>query len=274
MPQLKAVTLGTDGNIDYVETPDGVRYALGTTSVLQIVAKLVAGTRHRREALDLYNKEGQAVVVLDLDAMFDLLAPKRARWAATDSLIPDANREAPPRGEPMNPKTAFENRLAFIEYQVATLNKGPNRKAAYDLQKAVASISLPNFGDQSDNSSFMSLGQPKVDTVEDPGAYTPPPNVTHPLGKTASFAALQTNMNLAEEIVENVAETDAKIDALVTAGRKFNASKAQADLHSIIANLTGIMSQVDLAEPWVQDDLSKLANRAAEIHALFAPAKV
>lgn len=271
MPQLRTVTIGTDGNIDYVETPDGVRYALGTTSVLQLVTKLVVG-RRRREALDLFLKEGQAMVLLDVDAMFDLLVPRRARWATT-SLIPGANQEAPLRGEHMDPK-AFVQRLAYIEQQVALLGKGPNPQAAKNLQAAIGSINLPDFGDQSKNDSFMGLGQPKVDTVEDPGAYTPPPAVTHPLGKSASFATLQGNMKLAEEIVDHVRETDVKIDALVTAGRRFNASKARADLHMVVAALTDMMRQVDLAEPWTTGDMLQLAKRAEEIHQLFSSAKV
>jgi len=276
------VVVGTDGNIDYVETPDGIRYALGTTSVLSVVAKLVAGLRQRREALDAFNKEGQVAVVLDVDALFDMLAPRRLRWAAGTSLIPRSNQEDPlqrwlglPRqGELMNPKASFESRLAYIEQQVGTLNNGPNPEALKNLQVAVASINLPNFGDQSDNSSFMGLGQPKVDTVEDPGAYTPPPAVTHPLGKSASFASFQENTKLAEEVIQHVAETDSKIDALVTAGRRFNASKARGDLHVVTATLASMMRQVDLAEPWVTTDLRGLSKRAREIHTLFASAKV
>lgn len=173
----------------------------------------------------------------------------------------------------MDPKS-FVQKLAFMEQQVALLNEGPNPEAAKNLQAAIASISLPNFGDQSKNDAFMGLGQPKVDTVEDPGAYTPPVNVTHPVGKSASFATLQGNMKLAEEIVEAVRETDVKIDALVTAGRKFNASKARGDLHTVVAQLTDMMRQVDLAEPWTTGDLLNLSKQASEIHALFASAKV
>ena len=280
--QLRTVIVGTDGNIDFVETPDGIRYALGTTSVLQVVAKLVSGQRHRREALDLFNKEGQAAVVLDVDALFDFLAPRRLRWAAGTSLIPHANQEdplpsslgSPRQGEPMNPKASFESRLAYIEQQVTTLNNGPDPEALKNLQVAVASITLKNLGDQSDNSQFMNLGQPKVDTVEDPGSYTPPPAVTHPLGKSASFASFQVNTKLAEEIIQHVAETDTKIDTLVTAGRRFNASKARGDLHVVTATLASMMRQVDLAEPWVTTDLRGLSKRAREIHALFASAKV
>lgn len=168
----------------------------------------------------------------------------------------------------------FIKRLACCEQQVAQLNQAPTPEAQTALIEAVASISLPNFGDQSKNNAFNSMGQPKVDTVEDPGAYTPPANVTHPLGKSANFETLQTNMALAEGIVEKVDQTDAKIDALVTAGRKFNASKARSDLHNITATLVAMLKQVDPAATWVTPELQKLDKQASEIHGLFAPARV
>jgi len=273
VPKLTTVTVGTDGNIDYVETPDGVKYALGTTSVLQLIAKMVSGQRLRKEAVETFNKDGAAMVVLDLDAFFEMLTPVRKRWASNSSLFRDADRDDPLRGTPMD-KAEFIKRLACCEQQVKKLTDTPSPEATSALVQAVASISLPSFGDPSKNNSFMSLGQPKLDTVEDPGAYTPPTSVTHPLGKSANFQTLQTNLKMAEEIVEKVDQTDTKIDALVTAGRKFNASQARSDLHTIVATLVSMLKQVDPAQPWVTAELQKLANQATEIHGLFAPAKV
>lgn len=171
----------------------------------------------------------------------------------------------------MDPKAAFVQKLTYIEQQVALLNQGANPEAAKNL---LAAITLRDPGDQSKNNAWYITAPPKVDTVEDPGSYTPPPGVTHPMGKSASFAILQSNMKMAEEIVEMVRETDVKIDALVTAGRKFNASKARADLHTVVGTLTDMMRQVDLAEPWTTGDMLQLQERASEIHKLFAPAKV
>lgn len=272
MSKLKAVTLGTDGNIDYVETPDGVRYALGTTSILQVVAKLVQGQRHRRTALDLFNQEGQAVVLLDVDAMFEMLAPRRSRWSSATSLIRPSNREAAlpvkrispsqgvSQGEPMNLKVAFDQKLSFIEQQVQILSQGANPAAARRLRVAAAGILLHD-----------------MEPVETPSVAAPEPAVAYvapaTLGKTASFSTLQGNMKLAEEIVGLVGETDDAIDRLVTAGRQFNASMARADLHNVVASLTDMMRQVDLAEPWVTGDLTDLAKRASDIHSLFASVK-
>lgn len=170
-------------------------------------------------------------------------------------------------------KAAFVKKLAEIEQTISDLNAKPTAEGQKALQTAVASISLPNFGDQSKNDAFMGMGAPKVDTVEDPGSYTPPSSVTHPLGKTASFATFQSNVSLAEEITTQIAETSSKIDALVTAGRKFNAAKAQSDCFQVVATLQDMLRQVDLAEPWVTADLQRLAKRSEGLHALFAPAK-
>lgn len=273
------MTIGTDGTIDYVETPDGVRYALGATSILQLVTKLIPGLQPRRNALDEFLKEGRVMVVLDTDALFQFLTPKRTRWSAinpsTTSLIEATDRDVVPlRGTYHMDKAAFVNKLAEIEQIIQNLASNPTPEGATALQTSVASIKLLEVGDQSKNNAFYGLGAPKVDTVEDPGAYTPPPAVTHPLGKSASFATFQANLKLAEEIITQVAETDVKIDALVTAGRKFNASKARTDLHLVTANLQDVLRQVDIAEPWVTGDLQKLAKKCEGLHALFANAKL
>lgn len=272
MPSLSAVVIGTDGNVDYVETPDGVRYALGAISVLTLVNKLVA-SRNRRQALETFNQQGQALVSLDTEAMFELLAPKITRWASTFPLIPQTDQDDSLRGKQMD-KAAFEKKLAYLEHQVALLNRGADPRALRNLKAAIlsGSVSLPNFGDQTKNDAFYGLGEPKVDTMEDPGAWNPPANVTHPMGKSAS--ALRINTKLAEEIIEQASETEEKIDKLVTAGRKFNAAKAKADIHGVVASLTNMLRDTDLSEVAVSTDIQKLASRMEELHGYFASARV
>jgi hypothetical protein len=135
-----------------------------------------------------------------------------------------------------------------------------------------AAVTLPDFGDQSKNKAFYGLGEPKVDTMEDPSAWTPPPAVTHPMGKSA--AVLKANGDVAEEILVKLAATSDKVDALVAAGRHFNAAKAQFDLHKIATQVHDILSNVDLAESWVASDLAGVAKQASDIHDLFASARV
>lgn len=118
--------------------------------------------------------------------------------------------------------------------------------------------------------------------------YTPDPSTTPvyaPGTKTASEAApavsaeqpsydtLKANTALADDILQKLEVTNTKVEALVTAGRKFNASAAKNDLYAVASRVTEIMNNVDLAQPWVRKDLTALSDRANHIHGLFANAK-
>lgn len=172
---------------------------------------------------------------------------------------------------------AFNDHLSFIERHVAELEMRTAAKREIPASLVAsfkrATITLPNFGDQSKNDAFMGLGQPKVDTVPDTG-YTPPPAVTHPQGKSASVRTLTANADLAETILTQVAQTSEKIDQLEAAGRPFNADQARADLHKIACECEGVLQNADLAEPYVANDLGQLAKQAAHIFGLFASARV
>jgi hypothetical protein len=236
-------------------------------------------------ALDAFNKHGTATVPLDVDRMFELLAPKRQTRLAGSPLIPTLERksasferESDASEEPImsDPKTVLAA-IDTLEMQVDYLGKltaqGKENPAVWgDMRSLSANINLPDFGDQSKNDAFNGLGEPKVDTVEE--GWTPPPDVTNPKVATANLEAFKANSSVAETILTQVSETTDKIDALVTAGRKFNASKAQADLHQITSSVEEILTQTDLAQPWVGDALQKLAAQAEHIHGLFASATV
>jgi hypothetical protein len=279
--KLTVVTVETDGLRDYVLLPNGERYILGAVSVLKFIAETVPSQSAARRALDEFNKSGQVVVAIDLVRLPEILTYRRSRWAGVAiPLIPAPNRTTSPRnteGSNMDAK-AFENHLSFIERHITELETRTAAKRAIpasliaSLRKA--SISLPSFGDQSKNDAFYDLGQPKVDTVEDPGAYTPPANVTHPLGKSASFRILKANGDAAETILSQMAETATKIDSLEAAGRPFNAAKARADVHKVVGACERILANADLAEPYLAEEIQTLAKRASRIHGLFASARV
>ena len=90
---------------------------------------------------------------------------------------------------------------------------------------------------------------------------------------TASYDSLIAHVELAENIVSKVADTDETIDQLVAQGKRFNAAQAKADLLRIASRVADITQNVDLAQAWVGADLSELSAQANEIHALF-PARV
>jgi hypothetical protein len=129
-----------------------------------------------------------------------------------------------------------------------------------DFIKAANKIKSPN---QSKNQTYYNLGEPKVDVA--PTAKS--------AGEKLAYDVLQENSTVAGEILACLEETNDRVDTLVQAGKKFNASKAKQDLHAVSTKVAGILRDADLTQSWVQADLAKLASRAQEIHAIFAPKK-
>lgn len=87
--------------------------------------------------------------------------------------------------------------------------------------------------------------------------------------KTASYDTFTANVEIAEDIVAKVAATDEAIERLKTAGKRFDSVRAKQDLHKIASRVAEIAQNVDLAQPWVGNDLADLSKRATEIHGLF-----
>ena len=90
--------------------------------------------------------------------------------------------------------------------------------------------------------------------------------------KIASYDTFAANVELAEDIVAKVAATDEAIERLKTAGKRFDSVRAKQDLHKIASRVAEIAQNVDLAQPWVSNDLADLSKKANEIHGLFEPA--
>jgi len=87
--------------------------------------------------------------------------------------------------------------------------------------------------------------------------------------KTASYDTFTANVELAEDIVAKVAATDEAIERLKSAGKRFDSVRAKSDLHKIASRVAEIAQNVDLAQPWVANDLEDLSNKASEIQGLF-----
>ena len=186
-------------------------------------------------------------------------------------------------------------------------------KLHQELRSLVGGLHFYDPGDQSKNDSWYIDSAPKVDTADGnvklpanathshalsvkpeeaststTSVYAPEPSTKPVHAKTASEGApvaapaaaqpslesLKGNTTLADSILNTVEETNTKVEALVTAGRKFNAAKAKEDLYAIASRVTEIVNNVDLAQPWVAKDLTALDQQAKYIHGLFAPAKV
>jgi hypothetical protein len=159
--------------------------------------------------------------------------------------------------------TTFSDDLKSIETHIAALKEAASKGAknmasgVAHLHKLAGKIKSPN---QSSNSTYYNLGTPKVYEVGDKVA-----------GLTYDVYA--SNSELANKILASTEETAKKIDKLASSGRRFNASRARADLRTVTDKVAGILT-TDITQSWVKGDLDKLAARADELHGLFANAKV
>lgn len=259
--QKALVTVSTDGLRDYVTLPDGQRLTLGTVSVLRFVTELTPHIRLARQIIEQFIKTGEALFTIDLDKMGDLLTSRRSRWSASP-LIDRSDRTSTER---LKMADNLLTRLGLLEETVTKLDKIASASDGEVLVASKLHTELQKLA--------CGLVEPEA-TVEASEPAAPAAPVASAPVATPSVDALQANATLADEVLTTVEQTSERIDQLVTAGRKFNASKARADLFVIANKVAEILDGVDLAQPWVQKDLAQLADDANKIHALFAPAKV
>ena len=266
------VTIGSDGPTDWVRTPDGQRFNLGQVSVLSFITKLtLGGSREARAALDKFLQGDEVMLRVDDDMMWDMLAPRRTRWAA-DSFIPPDHRK---RG---NGLMTIDADLHILDQHIQMLQKAA--KTNVPAEKMAEGVSIlvrlaRKIGvDQSDNAGYYGLdanvqeatpGSSEVVTVEDVEAVK--------LGGTPKLAydVYKANSDVATRILDQMEATDVRINELVTAGKKFNVVKAKADIHAVTSKVAGIVSDTDLTTPWVAEDIGKLAKRAEHLYGLFFP---
>jgi hypothetical protein len=273
------VTLGSDGTTDWVRTPDGQRFNLGSVSALSFVTKLaLGGAKDARLALDGFLQGKEVILKVDDDHMWDLLTPVRRRWAA-DSFIPPDHRK---RG---NEVMAIDTDLTTLERHVEALNSAAGKVSVEKMTEGVGilvRLAGKINADQSDNSKYYGLGvkaqedpKPEVTTVEDVDAVkiaddkvADEDEAPKGLSKLA-YDTYTANGELATQILDQMDAVNSRIDELVTAGKKFNAKQAKMDAHKVTRKVAGIVNDVDLTTPWVAGDLQKIAARAEHLHGLF-----
>jgi hypothetical protein len=256
--KIALVTIGTDGFVDYVQTPDGLKFNLGPVSVLKLITGLVP-VRTARAALKEFLENKQVLLSVDLDKMWKLLPFQRARYSSVynplmsnSSCRPVILREANMDPEKIT-KEAIEQQVAQIEKEISNLQASgmPKNMLASQvetLKGMIATMKAPSpYGDQSKNKTYYGLG------------------------KTASYDTFMANTEMAEDVITKVAATDETIDRLVSEGKHFDSARARMDLHKLASRVSEISQNVDLAYPWVSNDLMELSKKANEIHELFRP---
>lgn len=278
------MTVGTDGFTDWVQLTNGTKLSLGSVSVLSFVTKLCPDGRKAKQALDGFLKDRSAMVQVDEDQMWALLAPRRARWAA-DSFIARDQRETgtPHRGKIMSTidtdLTAIEKHLTALS-KAASAGTSSNKMAEgfdilgklvgrLDNRRTASDLGIGGIGGAEAAPEPAAAEQPLA--APEPASGLPQPE---PPTQGLTYDIYTANSKVAEQIISQAEETTDKIDKLVEAGKKFNAAKAKADVHAVTSKVAGILRDTDLTAPWVADDLKKLAARSRQLHDLFAPAKV
>jgi hypothetical protein len=213
--------------------------------------------------LEEFLKEGSASFVAELDSMEQLFTPLRVRWAAEAfPFIPPQIRRLPEtRGKIMADITekaignAIDQQIDEIERMISVIEQ-----KAKDAEKG--SLSADMMKDDINNLRKLVKGLGKAPSGQsDNRAFY------------ASLESLDTNARLADDILDKVDNTRATVDRLASEGRRFNASAARADLHVIAQNVHHILTNADLAAPYITKDLQKLAVQMDRIHGLFAGAK-
>lgn len=277
------MALGSDGVVDYLETPDGVRYMLGDVSLLKVVAELVPGSGPKRQAMDQLEQHRRAMVTLSLDKFFALTAPVRRRFGSTDVAgdtgitFPLMARQNRNQGPSMYDLNVLHTNLNTVEARMASLRTATQTPETLgQLRHMIANISLPNFGDQSKNDAFNGLGAPVVDTVP-PGGYNAPPAVTNP--KMAQEVALiEANGQVAQSLFGQLNEVADKVTQLVAAAQRGEKKAFRHDLaRRDISALTGSVLDVvkgGLGSTQATASLRDLAGKVASLHGLFFPKKL
>lgn len=269
------VTLGSDGTTNWIRTPDGQKFNLGSVSALSFVTKLaLGGATGARKALDGFLRGEEVLLQVDDDRMWDLLTPRRSRWAADSFMSGDQRRQG-------TGAMTISKDLELLENHVQALRTAAGKKvSAEKLAEGVGILVrlAKAVGNQSDNSAYYGLGsadvyeagdpEPDVVTVEEVDQV----KVADGLTKLA-YDTYKVNNETATRILDQMEAINLRIDDLVTAGKKFNAKRAKTDIHAVTRKVAGIVNDVDLTVPWVADDLQKLAARADYLHGLFFPKK-
>ena len=170
-------------------------------------------------------------------------------------------------------KDAINNQIARIEAQISLLQSHSKeaspgsissemmKREMESLRDMVSFLRRPSsYGNQSDNSTYYGL----------------PEKLPDGSSARSKEASLDAHTKLAKSVLGTLGQTEAKIDQLVLAGKKFDVAKAKGELYRVAKNVDIIVKHPKFKEAGqdVGTALTELSKRANHIHGLFAPAKV
>jgi len=241
----------SDGNRDFIEVPPDRRVTLGAVSAAKAVMTLAASPREARGALDSLLKNGHGTFMGDPERLAGLF---ERRWAVLAKALISPDHRIPMARE--RTTMASDHTQAALTQQIDRIEAHISRFAS----QAKTSTRLP----EREIKALRDLvGSLDADFGAAAAPALPSPE------ETTLKVAINDNAQTATNVLRTVEATNETIDRLVEAGKRFNASKAKADLHKIASQVSEIVSNVDLSAGWVKNDLLALSKRADEIHGLF-----
>jgi len=260
------VTIGSDKATNWVRTPDGQKFNLGSVSVLNFVVKAcLGGSRKAREVLNKFLKGEEVMLRVDEDRLWSLLAPRRSRWAVAHPFIPTDRQTS--QGKTMD---TISSDLDNILQHIGNLNRVAGRVPAKKMAEGVGILQkfVAKVVDQSSNTAYLGLGAKVFDAGVDR-----PPEVTQVEDVDAAKVAqvLNPGEKTVSGILEKMSAVDEKIGQLVESGKQFDHVQARLDVYELTQRVASLTASTDLMESWAQEDLAKYAARANHLHGLFFP---
>lgn len=199
----------------------------------------------------------------DLEALEDLLAPKRVRWGALeDPLISRAEIDSHQRrgnkmAQDSEAKGAIAQQIARIEAQINQIAKNASAAGVARLRDLVNGLASAS----TDPGTFARAAAEQEPAEDQEGEEQE---------KQASVTLLNRNTSLVEQTLERVAATGQKIDQLEAAGKRFNSMRARYDLSRIATSLRDLVASTDLAQPYTTREVQKIASQAEHLAGLFS----
>lgn len=243
MDQL--ITVGTDGATNWVAGPDGRKYNLGLISVISLVSALVPQKKRVVQLLGEFTDLGSVMFRADSGKLGRILGK-----VASSSSIEQAS---------VRTMTLLKD-LDAIERHIAALREAAQKKATNlpegvkILAKMASKLSCEG----------LEAYEPETEEIVDdflPGVM-----------EVYSYEAYVSNTKTAGTIASKAAEVVDRIDTLVGAGKKFNASKAKVDVRNVTVRVASLL-RGDVSKPGVAEELGKLAGEMDRLRSLFFPSK-
>lgn len=233
---MELVTIGTDGYTNWVRLADGQKFNLGTISVLKFVTKLMS-SRHARQVLAAFNQDGEALLSVNLDQMWEVLKPQRARWAHSSLFMPNVGTM---KNLDMALRTAETHLVELVQASKAGKSSETLKLATDRFKEAVSQVTL---------------------TSEDASEFK------------ATSLRFASNVDVVEKILVKSEKTANKIAELEKAGRPFNAARARQDVSKVIAQVSNLVHESDMSSKQVCASLEALMAQADRVYQLFELSK-